>query len=172
MSAPCYIAYNGIVGTSPFTNPPVAVTTGTSTTTPKTMLQIKPGTPKIRIIEWGYSFDAIPAAPVKVELVETGTVFATVTTLNAADIIKYNDVTGSGSQVSTGTSATGFTASAEGTITAMRTLAYQHDAGQYFKQQFPLGREPEVNGASSLRIRVTMGSAAALNMTCYIIWEE
>lgn len=172
MAAPCFLAYNAVVGTSPFTQTPTAVTTGTSTTVPKTMLQIKPGTPKIRIIEWGYSFDAIPAAPVKVELVETGTIFATVTTLNAADILKYNDVTGAASQVVVGTAATGFTASAEGTIVAMRTLGYQHDAGQYFKQQFPLGREPEINGASSLRIRVTMGSAAALNMTCYIIWEE
>lgn len=169
MAAPCFLAYNSTVSA---TGAPVAVTTGTSTTNPKTMLQIKPGTPKIRIIEWGYSFDAIPAAPVRVELVETGTVFATVTTLNSADIIKYNDVTGAASQVTTGTSATGFTASAEGTITAARTLAYQHDAGQYFKQQFPLGREPEVNGANSLRIRVTMGSAAALNMSCYIVWEE
>lgn len=172
MAAPCYIAWNGIVGTSNFLNPPISVTTGTSTTAAKTMLQIKPGTPKIRLVEWGYSFDAAPAAPAKVELVETGTVFATVTTLNAADILKYNDVTGPASQVVVGVSATGFTASVEGTIVAMRTLGFQNDAAQYFKQQFPLGREPEANGGSSLRIRVTMGSAAALNMICYAIWEE
>lgn len=172
MAAPCFIAWNGTTGTTPFTAPPTAVTTGTSTSTAKTMLQIKPGTPKIRIVEWGYSFDAVPAAPVKVELVTTGTVFATVTTLNAADIAKYNDATGPASQVAVGTSASGFTASAEGTITAMRQIAYQHDASQMFKQQFPLGREPEVNGGESLRVRVTMGSAAALNMSCYVIWEE
>jgi hypothetical protein len=172
MAAPCYIAFNGISGTTPFTDFPTAVTTGTSTSVAKTMLQVKPGTPKIRIIEWGYSFDATPAAPVKVGLVETGTVFATVTTMNAADIMKYNDATGPASQVVTGTSATGFTASAEGSIAAIRQLAGQHDAAQMFKQQFPLGREPEVNGGSSLRIRVTMGSAAALNMVCYVIWEE
>jgi hypothetical protein len=172
MAAPLYIAYNGTTGTTPFTDFPVAVTTGTSTSAAKTMLQIKPGTPKIRIVEWGYSFDAIPAAPVKVGLIETGTVFATVTTFNAADIMKYNDATGPASQCVTGTSASGFTASAEGTITAERFLAGQHDASQMFKQQFPLGREPEVNGGSSLRIRITMGSAAALNMVCYVIWEE
>lgn len=172
MSAPCYIVFNGASGTSPFTDFPTAVTTGTSTTVAKTMLQIKPGTPKIRIIEWGYSFDAIPAAPVKVGLVETGTVFATVTAYNSADVMKYNDVTGAASQASLGTSASGYTASAEGTITAIRQLAGQHDASQMFKQQFPLGREPEVNGGNSLRVRITMGSASALNMVCYVIWEE
>lgn len=177
MAAPLYIAFNGIAGTTPFTDSSAAQSTLSATTTARTMLQIKPGTPKIRVVEWGYSFDAIPAAPVRVGLVETGTVFnSTMTAFNAADVMKYNDVTGAASQASLGTSASGYmltaTTSTEGTIVAMRQLAVQHDANQMFKQQFPLGREPEINGASALRIRVTMGSAAALGMICYVIWEE
>ena len=167
MAAPCFIAWNGTTGTTPFTAPPTSVATGTTT---KTMLQIKPGSSKIRIIEWGYAFDTVPTAAVKVELIETGTVFATVTTLNSADIVKYNDVSGGSSLAVVGTSASGFTASAEGTITAARTLAYQQEWGQQFKQQFPLGREPEVNAGSALRIRAT--TSTSINMTCYIIWEE
>jgi hypothetical protein len=164
MAAPLYIAWNG--DTSALTAAPTAVSTGT---TLKTMLQIKPGTPKIRIVEWGYSFDVLPTAVVKVELITTGTVFATVTSIGSG-VLKYNDVTGPASQVVTGTTATGFTSTAEGTVTSSRLIAYQHEWGNQFKQQFPLGREPEVDGSSALRIRAT--TATAVNMSCYVIWEE
>jgi hypothetical protein len=148
------------------------VATSAVSGTVKTMLQIKPGTPKIRIVEWGYSFDTTPAAFVRVELVTTGTVFATVTAYNAGDVPTYNDSTGPATQVALGTAASGFTSTAEGTVTATRLLAYQEEAGTAFKQQFPLGREPEVAGGSALRIRATPTSAAAITMTCYVIWEE
>lgn len=166
MSAPLYIAWNSTVGTTAWVDP-VAVATGTAL---KTMLQIKPGTPKIRVVEWGYSFDVVPTAVVKVSLVDTGTVAATVVTLNAADIVKYNDVTGAASSVTLGTTATGFTATGEGTLSSSRVLAYQHEWSPQFKQQFPLGREPEVNGANFLRIRVL--TATTINMSCYVVWEE
>jgi hypothetical protein len=162
MAAPTYITWNG--ATSALTAATASVATGT---TIKTMLQIKSGTPKMRIIEWGYSFDTAPSVKVNVELVETGTVFATVT---QGVVATYNDVTGPASQAVLSTSGTGYTASAEGTVTATRLLAYQEELGSSFKQQFPLGREPEINGGSSLRIRVTTGTT--INMTCYIIWEE
>lgn len=165
MAAPTYIAWNA--DTSALTAAPTATATVNGL---KTILQIKPGTPKIRIVEWGYSFDALPAAKVQMELITTGTVFATVTTIGSG-ILKYNDSTGGASQAVAGTAATGFNASAEGTVTASRLLAYQHDLGQQFKQQFPLGREPEVNGGDALRIRCTY-NATTLNVACYVIWEE
>jgi hypothetical protein len=89
--------------------------------------------------------------------------------------MKYNDCTGAASIniLSGGTNATvtsGFSATAEGTITATRVLAFNEELGQSFKQQFPLGREPEVNAGDYLRIRVTTGTA--INMLCYVIWEE
>lgn len=171
MAAPCFIMWNQ--ATTALTAAISGQTTGTAL---KTMLQIKPGSPKIRIVEWGYSFEAVPTAMVRVELIETSTVGATMTgTGGAAGTPQtYNDVTGPASQISTGTSASAFAGSAvntsEGTVTSSRLLAYQEEWSSQFKQQFPQGREPEINAANFLRIRAT--TTAAVNMTCYIVWEE
>lgn len=167
MAAPDFIAWSGL--TTDLTAPVASVATAAVQGTPKTILQVHPGPNKIRVIEWGYLLAAAPPAPLTIELVETGNVFATVT---AGNITNYNDTTGPVSQGVLGTSATGFNASAEGTITASRLLAMTQETGMYFKQQFPLGREPEVNAGYALRLRATPGSAVAVNMWAYIIWEE
>jgi len=166
MAAPCFITWNGL---SNALTAPLAGAATNATTTVKTMLQVKAGVGKIRVVEWGYRFLAAPTAPVHMELIETGTVFATVTTGN---ILAYNDVTGPVSLAPTGTAATGFTSTAEGTITASRLLADTLDSGTYFSQQFPLGREPEINAGACLRIRATPGTAAATTVVCYVAWEE
>jgi hypothetical protein len=167
MAAPVYITWNAV--TSALTAPMAGTATSATSGTVKTILQLKPGTPKIRIVEWGYIFTTTPSSPVQVELIETGTVFATVTT---GSISTFNDVTGPASQASTGTAATGFNATLEGTITATRLLDQTLDTATYFKKQFPLGREPEINGANCLRIRATPTTAAATTVLCYICWEE
>ena len=158
-------------GPFPTTAAQVAVTTGTAI---KTLLQVKGVTAlQFKVIEWGISFDGSAAAtPIKCELLETGTVFATVTAAAAADIVKFADPNAptSTTYFSVGTAATGYTASAEGTITASRMFDVQFIAptNQYVKQ-FPLGREPTVDAVSSLRIRVTAG--AAVNAYCYVVLE-
>ncbi len=164
-----YLLSNGPMVT---TAAPVSVTTGTAI---KTMLQVKLGTQtKGRVVEWGISFDGSSAGqPIKCELIETGSVFATVTASVSADIVKFgdpNDVDPTTSAIVVGTAATGYTATAEGTITATRIFDEQLVAptSQYVKQ-FPLGREPNINVSSSLRIRVT--AAAAVNCYCYIVVE-
>ena len=169
MAAPTFIAWQG--DTSALTGPPAPVATSATAGTVKTILQVKTGANKTRVVEWGYGFDSTPPAPCRVELIETGTVFATVTTLGSG-VRNYNDVTGPASQVVVGASATGFNASAEGSVTASRLLGFNYENGIYFKQQFPLGREPELNAGSSLRVRATPGSNASLNIWCYIVWEE
>lgn len=169
MAAPCYIAW--AADTSAATGPPTAVASSATSGTVKTILQIKSGTQKMRVIEWGYALTAAPTSPLQIELVETGTVFATVTTIGSG-IRVYNDVTGIASLAVAGTSASGFNASAEGSITASRLLDYQYESGLYFKKQFPLGREPEINGSSALRIRVTPTSSTIINIIPYVIWEE
>lgn len=148
------------------------VSTGTSI---KTMMQIKPLIP-CRIVEWGASFDASAAAtPGQIELIETGTVFATVTANVAADVTAYDGeallVNSPSTLLTLGTTATGFTASAEGSITAVRNLAGpQLIAGtNQFIQQFPLGYRPLVQIGYSGRIRMTFG--AAVNAYCYMILE-
>ena len=166
--AQLYAVYNGA---SPTTAAQVVVTTGTAI---KTLLQIKLGTQNFgKIVEWGISFDGSAAAtPIKCELLETGTVFATVTAHVAAGIVKLdpNAVDPTTSNFILTTTGTGYTATAEGTITASRVFDAQLVAptNQYVKQ-FPLGREPIVNVSTSLRIRVT--AAAAVNCYCYVVVE-
>lgn len=166
-----YIVYNGAM---PTTASAAKVTTGTAI---KTMLQLKPAVP-IKVVEWGVSFDGSTAAtPGICELIDTGTVFATVTAYAAADVMPYQDPNApantagtSGTPLNLGTSASGFTSSAEGTITATRLGDVQLVAptNQNWKQ-FPLGREFGVPAGDSLRIRVNFGTA--INCLCYVIFE-
>jgi hypothetical protein len=166
--AKVYLYQNGAM---PSTAAPVKVTTGTSI---KTMLQIKlPSGVQGRVIEWGISFDGSAAAtPIECELVETGTVFATVTAAVTADITRFdeNDIDPTTALITVGTTATGYTSTSEGSVTATRELDFQLVAptNQYVKQ-FPLGREPVFGNANALRIRVTAG--AAVNCYCYVIIE-
>jgi hypothetical protein len=167
--AELYAIYNGA---SPTTAAGPKVTTAAVI---KTLLQIKLGTQsKGKVVEWGISFDGSAAGvPIECELIETGTVFATVTASAAADIVKFGDPNGIDPTTSAfilTTTGTGYSASAEGTITATRLLDYQLIAptNQYVKQ-FPLGREPVINVSTSLRIRVT--APVAVNAICYIVLE-
>lgn len=151
---------------------PASVATGTAI---KTLLQVKPGATMLaRIIEWGISFDASAAAtPGKVELIETD-VAATVTAFVANDIDKYDaDALNAGDPTtalfSVGTTSSGYTATAEGTTTALRNLAGPQLIAptSQFIQQFPLGREPVIQPAKFARIRVTFGTT--VNAFCYMI---
>lgn len=158
-------------GAMPTTAAPVKVTTGTSI---KTMLQIAlPSGVQGRVIEWGISFDGSAAAtPIECELVETGSVFATVTAAVTADITRYdpNDINPVSGLISVGTALTGYTSTSEGSITATRELDFQLVAptNQYVKQ-FPLGREPAFGNGNALRVRVTAGTAASAY--CYVVFE-
>lgn len=158
-------------GAMPTTAAPVKVTTGTAI---KTMLQVKlAAAVTARVVEWGISFDGSAAAtPIECELVETGTIFGTVTASATADITRLNPLEQDPTTafIVVGTSATGYTCTSEGSIVASREFDFQLVAptNQYVKQ-FPLGREPIVNAASALRIRVTAG--AAVNCYCYIVLD-
>ena len=166
--AQLYVVYNG---PSPTTAAQVPVTTGTAI---KTLLQVKLGTQNFgKIVEWGISFDGSAAAtPIKCELLETGTVFATVTAHAASGIVKLdpNAVDPTTSNFILTTTGTGYTATGEGSISATRMFDAQLVAptNQYLKQ-FPLGREPIVNVSTSLRVRVTAG--AAVNAYCFVVVE-
>lgn len=165
-----YLIVNGPM---PTTAAQAVVTTGTAI---KTLLQFKASaTLTARIVEWGVSFDGSAAAtPIKCGLIETD-VAATVTASVANDIHKFDAAALAGGDPTTnliqvGTTSTGYTASAEGAITAIRMLDIQLVAptSQYVKQ-FPLGREPVIQIAKFARIRVTAG--AAVNAYAYMIVE-
>jgi hypothetical protein len=163
------ILYFAANGPAPTTAAQVPVTTGTAI---KTLLQLAtPSTETLRVVEWGISFDgSVAATPIRCELIQTN-VAATVTAHVAAGVPPFNHANAPASMLTLGTAATGYTATAEGTITSTKMFDVQFVAptGQYVKQ-FPLGREPELGVSLFLRVRVT--AAAAVNAYCYIIWEE
>lgn len=161
-----YIAWNGAAPTTAALAP---VTTGTVI---KTLLQLAPpSTLDADLMGWGISFDgATFGTKIKVELVETD-VAATVTAHVAAGLVKSVGPADLASQMTLGTSATGYTASAEGTTTASRLLDYQlidQSAGYSFT--WPLGNYPKIQPSKFLRVRVT--ATSAVNAVCFITWGE
>lgn len=160
-----YRIYNG---PSPTTAAQAVVTTGTSI---KTLLQLKPFN-QLKINAWGVSFDGSAAAtPIKCELLETGTVFGTVTASADADVVKLDgtdQAVASVAGLTLGTSATGYTCTSEGSITVTRMFDAQLVAptNQYI-YQFPLGQEPVCVIGNATRIRVTAGAA----VNCYAFIE-
>lgn len=160
-------------GPAPTTAAQLAVTTGT---TIKTLLQVVPSaTIAVRIIEWGISMDgAAAAAGVQCELLETD-VAATVTAHVAAGLVKLDEAALIGGDPTTnliqvGTALTGYTASAEGTITATRVFDSQfvQPTNQNILQ-WPLGNRPVIQVGKFARIRVK--AAGAVNALAYMIVE-
>jgi hypothetical protein len=163
-----YRAYNG---PAPTTAAQLAVTTGTAI---KTMLQLAPpSTSPIEVLAWGVSMDgAAAAAGLQWELLTTGTVFATVTAHVAAGLQPMNgEAAILASNLTLGTGATGYTGSAEGTITTTRIFdsLFIQPTGAYVFQR-PLGTEYWVAGGQALRIRVK--AAAAVNAICWVEYQE
>jgi hypothetical protein len=165
-----YLIQNGAMPTTAASG---AVTTGTSI---KTMLQLKASaTVNAKIVGWGASFDGSAAAtPGKVELIETD-VAATVTAAVVADIHKLDAAALTGGDQTTnaiqvGTTATGYTSSGEGSITAVRLFDVQFipPTGRHFVR-FPKGDERVVQIGKFARIRVHFG--AAVNCYCYMLVE-
>lgn len=161
-------------GPSPTTAAQVVVTTGTAI---KSLLQVQASaTMGLKIVSWGVSFDgAAAAAGIKCELLEVD-VGGTFTAHVTAGIVRWNaDAVQGGDPVTNrilvGTGATGYTATAEGTITVSRMFDAQlvQPTGQYV-YEFPLGREPYMKpGSFFTRVRVT--AAAAVNAYAWILVE-
>lgn len=163
-----YLVANGAM---PTTAALPKVTTGTAI---KTMLQLatSAGNP-IWVESWGIGFDGSTAAtPIQCELIETGAVAATVTAHGSTGVMNLDVVTdGGASTLTLGTAATGFTASAEGTITATRygDLQLIPPTSGYVRD-FPLGREFFVPPSKILRVRVT--ASAAVNCWCWVVFRD
>ena len=162
-----YRIYNG---PAPTVAAQLALTTGAVILT---HLQVKGVTALLmKIKAWGVSMDgAAAAAGVQWELIETGTIFGTVTAHAAAGIVAVDASamkTAPATYFDTGVSATGFDASAEGSIVASRVFDTQfvQPTGER-AWEFSLGNERVVEAVSALRIRST--AAAAINA---IAWVE
>ena len=161
-------------GPMPTTAAQQAVTTGTAI---KTMLQLStPSTRQIQLIAWGFSIDDYPGADSVVELLQTD-VAATVTAHVAAGVQPL-DPNAPASLLTLGVSNTGYTGSAEGSITATRvfdavsldTTAGSNAQLSYFYQFMPDER-PIIAVSKFVRVRATTPTTA-VDMRCWIVWDE
>lgn len=145
-----------------------AITVVATGTAIKTLLQVAtPSTTDIRLLAWGISFDGVTAtnAPGVVTLVNVD-VAATVTSQTPE---KWSS---SDSQLSLcvgGASATGYNASAEGTIADSILLDGQHIHPQTGYSVW-LPERPRIKASRFLRIRTLF--AVTVNAVPWIIWEE
>ncbi len=162
-----YLCFNGPMQT---TGAPTPVATAVGV---KTMQQIKPLSGiDLRVKSLGVSFDAYAAAqPGIIELIETD-VAATVTAYVSADITKYDNPGGPAADaglISLGTAASGYTATAEGTITVVRTLAlHQLPPTGPYEIQWAIGDRGLVQAGKFLRVRVKFFSSDTPNVLTWL----
>ena len=139
-----------------------------------TMLQVKLGdsiTGEARVVEWGISFNGSAAAtPFVCELL-AGNVAATVTAHAVADLTPASPGTKPAVDnfpFAVGVSDTGFTSTAEGTLTATRFLDGPQliaPTGQFVKQ-VPLGQEGLFDVDDWMRIRIW--GDGTITAACYV----
>lgn len=163
-------------GPMPTTAGFASVSTGTAI---KTMLQIAtPSTRQVVVTGWGMTFDDPPGADSIFELIETD-VAATVTAHVASGLVKLLPGIPA-SLLTLGVSATGYTASAEGTPTATRSFdmlamsSVSAEAGPFltFYRNFEqTGIPPVVDISKFLRVRATTPTTA-VDMRCFVDIEE
>jgi hypothetical protein len=157
----------------PTTAAQAAVTTGT---TIKTMLQLAtPSTRQIQLISWGFTFSEPTGAVGTIELLQTD-VAATVTAHVAAGVQPL-DPNAPASLLTLGTSATGYTSTAEGSTTATRVFDVLRvpttatgSPMQYSYQWMPDER-PIVAVSKFVRVRATTPTSG-VNMVAWVVWDE
>jgi hypothetical protein len=143
----------------------VALASGT-----KTVLQVKPVTQDLVICGWAIESDGGSAgAPAIVELIDVD-VAATVTTLTA-QLWASPDL--QAARAVGGTAATGYNASAEGTVTASRYIdgTELRPDGDKYVMWFPYGQQPRIAAGRFLRIR-TVYTATSVNVIPKIWFGE
>jgi hypothetical protein len=162
-------------GPMPTTAAQQQVTTGTAI---KTMLQVAtPSTRQCQLIAWGYSIDDPVGADGVIELLQTD-VAATVTAHVAAGVQPL-DPNAPASLMTLGTSATGYTATVEGSITATRVFdvvslsstSAEAAATLSYSYQFMPDERPIIAVSKFLRIRATTPTTA-VDMRCWVVWDE
>jgi hypothetical protein len=145
----------------------VEVATGTAI---KTVLQVAtPSTTDIELVAWGVSFDGtVSTNPAGVVTLADYDVAATVTSLTPE---KYGSEFDQSSLCVGGTSATGYNASAEGSITAsiLRDGQNVHPQGAY-SLWWPENDRPKIKVSKFLRIRCLF--SVDVNCIPWIIWKE
>lgn len=139
----------------------------------KTLLQLAtPATRQIQLVAWGFSCDTATAG--EIELLQTD-VAATVTA-HVASGVQPLDPNAPASLLTLGTSATGYTASAEGSTTATRVFDVQFTAASSppnlsYSYQWTPAERPIIAVSKFLRVRTTY-AATTTSMVCWVCWDE
>lgn len=159
-------------GPAPTTAAQASVATGTAI---KTLLQLK-ATKGLIITGWGYSLDTAQAAAGTMELVKTGLISATVTAFVSGDVVALSTPSAPTS-LTLGTASSGYTASAEGTITAATVfdatkLSVSTTAAPtaLYVRSFGKDERPYLPPGQVLRVRSTTGTSAGA--IAWISWLE
>ena len=150
------------------------VTTGTAI---KTMLQIAtPSSRQCQLISWGYTLDAVPGSTGGIiELIQTD-VGATITQHVASGVQPLDPNAPASLMDISGVTKTGYTATNEGSITAVRSFDTDQippTAGSAlvnYDYQWMPDERPIIAVSKFLRVRVTF--SAAVNMLCWVCWDE
>lgn len=162
-----YMSTNGAMSTTAAQTP---LATGTAIKTHQQLAA--PSASTLQIVAFGVEFATALTVPATIELIETD-VAATVTAHVAAGVQPYDSkAIGGTSLVTLGTSATGYNASAEGSITATRLGRYKVlpiGASEYEWEWTP-GREFSVQRSKFCRVRIT--TSVTVNALSWILWDE
>jgi hypothetical protein len=138
----------------------------------KTHIQLVGPTSKdIAVVGWGVSFDAAAAGvSIECELIETD-VAATVTAHTSTGLHAINNPTAAASLAQLSTTTTGYNASAEGTITAVRVGDAQLiQPTNQFIYDFILGYEFVIRSGKFGRVRITAGTS--VGSLVYMMYAE
>lgn len=157
-------------GPMPTTAAQAPLATGTAIKTHQQLAT--PSSCTLQVVAFGVEFAAALTAPATIELIETD-VAATVTAHVAAGVQPYGAQSiGGASSLTLGTAATGYNASAEGTITATRYGKYKvlPIGASEFEWEWTPGREFVVQRSKFCRIRISTG--VTINVLTWCIWDE
>ena len=160
-------------GPMPTTAAQAAVTTNTAI---ETLLQVAtPSTRMLQVIAWGYSLDDPPGADAVIELLHPD-VAATVTA-HVASGVQPLDPNAPASLVTLGASATGYTATVEGSTAAARVFDAQSlsstsgESALSYSYQFMPDERPFVAVSKFLRVRITTPTTG-VGARCWVVWDE
>lgn len=149
------------------------VTTGTAI---KTMLQLAtPSTRQMEVLGWGFTLDDPPGADAVFELLETDVAATSLTAHVASGVQKLHPNTPD-SLLTLSTSATGFSAGAEGTPTATRVFdtvsmsSVSAEAAPFltYAYRFLPHEIPTIPVSKFLRVRATTPTTA-VDMLCWVL---
>lgn len=137
-----------------------------SAATARTVIQLVGATTcKARILEFGVSFDGISgtAEPVQVRIIRQ----STAGTFTAASEVSWDDPDAPAASCAAGHSFTSTEPTSAGVL-----AHYEVHPQTGIVIQYPLGREPVLDNATTSRIGIVCTAPATVNAVAYIVWEE